>query len=103
MRRMLVLLLLAAMRADGLYAADEGTSWSASAAGRSAAERIRPGHPEWPVAWMTYRQVGSLEENIRDLKAHEVGLTDCSSKNLAMAWSLLLRACGPRVLLAAYR
>jgi len=48
MRRMLILVLLAAMRADGLYAAD----------------RIRTGHPEWPVAWMTYRQVDSLGEDI---------------------------------------
>jgi len=39
--------------------------------------RVRPGHPEWPMAWMTYRQVASLGEDIRDLQAHGVGLISC--------------------------
>ncbi len=34
----------------------------------------RPGDPEWPMAWITYRQVNSLQEDIADLKAHGVGL-----------------------------
>lgn len=36
--------------------------------------RIRPGHPEWPMAWVSYRKVKSLKEDIKDLKAHGVGL-----------------------------
>ena len=37
---------------------------------------IRPGDPEWPVGWMSYSPVASLEEDIADLKAHGTGLID---------------------------
>jgi len=43
---------------------------------------IRPGHPEWPRAWTSYRKVKSLDEDWADLKAHGVGLINRSARNL---------------------
>ena len=40
----------------------------------SGAEPIRPGHPEWPVAWASYKQVTSPEADAADLTAHGVRL-----------------------------
>ena len=50
---------------------------------------IRPGNPEWPVAWCTYRKVVSLEEDIADLKAHGVGLIDRGVRDANEARSAL--------------
>ena len=46
---------------------------------------IRPGSPEWPRAWITYRKVASLEEDYADLKAHGVGLVNRNARNVADA------------------
>lgn len=46
---------------------------------------IRPGHPEWPRAWTTYRKVNTLEEDIADLKAHGVGLISWRSNTVEQA------------------
>ena len=35
---------------------------------------VRPGSPDWPVAWISYRNVKSMEQDFADLKAHGVGL-----------------------------
>jgi hypothetical protein len=42
---------------------------------------IRPGHPEWPRAWTTYKKVASLEEDWADLKAHGVGCINRDARN----------------------
>src|SRR5574340_127236 len=39
-----------------------------------AAEAIRPGHPEWPVAWTSYKQVVSPEQDFADMKSDGIGL-----------------------------
>ncbi len=43
--------------------------------------KVRPGHPEWPMAWTSYRKVKSLEEDIEDLKAHGIGLISYNARN----------------------
>lgn len=50
---------------------------------------IRPGHPEWPVAWTTYRKVESLEADLADMKAHGVGLISAETSRLDEARRLL--------------
>jgi hypothetical protein len=50
---------------------------------------IRPGDPEWPVGWMSYSPVASLEEDIADLKAHGVGLIDRDADTAEEARELL--------------
>ena len=52
-------------------------------------DRIRPGHPEWPVAWATYRRVRSLEEDIGDLLDHGIGLISCEAETADEAGRLL--------------
>jgi hypothetical protein len=56
---------------------------------RELGERIRPGHPEWPIAWTTYQRVRSLEEDIADLKEHGVGLISCNARSVDEAKNLL--------------
>ncbi len=51
--------------------------------------RIRPGHAEWPVAWATYRRVDTLEDDIRDLLAHGVGLISCDANTVEEAGHFL--------------
>jgi len=43
---------------------------------------IRPGHPEWPMAWTTYKKVATVEEDFADLKAHGVGLVSRGARNV---------------------
>lgn len=64
----------------------------ACAAQTRAAGPILPGHPEWPVAWTTYRTVVSLEVDFADLKAHGVGLVSMRAKNAEEAGRLLALA-----------
>ena len=66
----------AAMAAVGMAA--QGGARSAETAPKLP---IRPGSPEWPVAWITYRKVASLEEDWADLKAHGVGLINRGARN----------------------
>ena len=68
---------------------------------KAAKEKINPGDPEWPVAWMTYktrvfreeipedstRRI--LEKEFKDLKAHNVDLLDVRPETVTDA-SLLL-------------
>jgi hypothetical protein len=71
--------LLAGIWAVSLLVADEHEEkrpLAFTSSGRSA-RVVRPGHPEWPTAWTTYRRVKSPEEDIRDLQAHGVGLISC--------------------------
>jgi hypothetical protein len=55
----------------------------------AAAEPIRPGHPEWPVAWSSYRKVVSPEADAADLKAHKVGLIASHVRTVADAKAAL--------------
>ena len=66
----------AAMAAVGM-AAQGGVRAAESAAKLP----IRPGSPDWPIAWITYRKVASLEEDWADLKAHGVGLINRGARN----------------------
>lgn len=56
---------------------------------RELSVKIRPGHPEWPVAWATYREVRSLDKDIEDLKEHGVGLISCDASSVNEAKNLL--------------
>ncbi len=53
---------------------------------------IRPGHSEWPRAWVSYSKIDSIEKDFIDLKEHGVGLVSMSTgtvedarKKLALA------------------
>lgn len=50
---------------------------------------IRPGDPAWPVAWISYRTVESLDKDIADLKAHGVGLMSVRARDVAGARKML--------------
>ncbi|MCX7047670.1 MAG: hypothetical protein NTX50_19570 [Candidatus Sumerlaeota bacterium] len=50
---------------------------------------IRPGDPQWPVAWTSYRKVVSTESDFSDLKAHGVGLVSWGARNAADARAAL--------------
>lgn len=56
-----------------------------SAQSGTSRQPIRPGHPEWPVAWSSYRTVESLETDFADLKAHGVGLVSINANDAADA------------------
>jgi hypothetical protein len=43
---------------------------------------VRPGSPDWPVAWISYRAVKSMEEDFADLKAHGVGLASVGTASV---------------------
>jgi len=43
---------------------------------------IRPGHPEWPRAWVSYSIVDSLEKDFVDLKEHGVGLVSMNARSV---------------------
>ncbi len=45
------------------------------------ADPIRPGNPQWPVAWASYRKVVSPEADAADLKEHGVGLISKEYRN----------------------
>ena len=46
---------------------------------------IRPGHPEWPVAWVSYTPVESWEKDFADLKAHGVGCVSMRAEDAQTA------------------
>jgi hypothetical protein len=46
---------------------------------------IRPGNPEWPVAWISYRRVDTTESDFADLKAHGVGLVETGTGSVERA------------------
>ena len=52
-------------------------------------EPVRPGNPEWPVAWASYRKVTSPEADAADLKAHGVGLISTDAHTVADARAAL--------------
>ena len=64
--------------------------------GTAMSKAIRPGHPEWPAVWATYRAVGSKEEDYRVLRAAGVGLVGASARNAGEAKAALdlARQCG---------
>jgi hypothetical protein len=64
----------------------------AAARGAAFAQPIRPGHPEWPVAWSSYRKVVSPEADAADLKAHGVGLITSHARNVDEAKTALALA-----------
>jgi len=43
---------------------------------------IRPGHPEWPRAWVSYSIIDSLEKDFLDLKEHGVGLVSMNARSV---------------------
>ncbi len=53
---------------------------------------IRPGHAEWPMAWSSYHKVKSLDEDIRDLQTHGVGLISMRAGSVEKAEELLQTA-----------
>src|ERR1039458_10219563 len=53
--------------------------------GSAPTEPIRPGNPEWPVAWISYRRVDTTETDFADLKAHGVGLVETGTGNVERA------------------
>src|ERR1035438_3775918 len=53
--------------------------------GSAPTEPIRPGNPEWPVAWISYRRVATTEADFADLKAHGVGLVETGTGNVERA------------------
>ena len=57
-----------------------------------AAEPIRPGHPEWPVAWASYRKVVSHERDFADMRDHGIGLVSFSAPNVDEAKAALALA-----------
>lgn len=73
-----------------------GTSWltaiallSSTALAASPPEAVRPGDPDWPRVWTTYRPVGSLEEDLPRLRAAGVGAIARSARSEAEARKLL--------------
>lgn len=50
---------------------------------------VRPGDPDWPMVWTTYRTVESLEADIEDLKAHGVGLISIRANSVDEARRML--------------
>jgi hypothetical protein len=49
---------------------------------RDSDKLIRPGHPEWPRAWVSYTIVDSLEKDFSDLKEHGVGLVSMNARSV---------------------
>jgi len=66
-----------------------GGGYAAAAEAAAGNLSIRPGHPEWPRAWTSYRKVKSLEEDWADLKAHGVGLVNRGARNVEDARAAL--------------
>lgn len=76
----------------GLVAIGMTGQGGARAADPAMKRPIRPGNPEWPMAWTTYRKVASLEEDYADLKAHGVGLINRGARNVDDAKEALATA-----------
>ncbi len=53
------------------------------------AAQIRPGHPEWPAAWMHYTTFKSWDEDFADLKAHGVNCVSLRAPDVATARTAL--------------
>jgi hypothetical protein len=53
--------------------------------GSAPTQPIRPGNPEWPVAWISYRLVDTTEKDFADLKAHGVGLVETEADTVESA------------------
>lgn len=49
------------------------------------ATNVRPGNPDWPVAWVSYTMVDSWEKDFADLKAHGVGLVSMRAEDVETA------------------
>ena len=43
---------------------------------------IRPGSPDWPLAWTTYRRRDSMEDDFRALKESGIGLVSMSGRDV---------------------
>ncbi len=65
--------------------------WPAGAAGGDARMKhlVRPGHDQWPMVWVTYREVRDRPRDVEDLKAAGVGLIGAGARNAAEAGSAL--------------
>ena len=57
--------------------------------GASDPKPIRPGFKDWPVAWVSYSRNTTLEEDIKDLKGHGVGLINARARNASEAAKML--------------
>jgi hypothetical protein len=57
-----------------------------------ATAQIRPGHPDWPVAWTSYRKVASVEQDFADMKAHGIGLVSQRARSVEEAKEALALA-----------
>ena len=53
---------------------------------------IRPGHPQWPRVWVTYRKIGTPDEDFAALRAAGVGLVNLDARNADEARAALARA-----------
>ena len=71
--------LISARRKTGLRILSH-SAFACCLAGGALAEPVRPGNPDWPVAWSSYRKVVSPEADASDLKAHGVGLISSNAR-----------------------
>jgi len=79
-----------------LWAALAGACVAASGClllGKAAADKaIRPGHPQWPRVWATWRRVTTIEQDLATLRAAGVGLVNLDAGKAQEAKAALDRA-----------
>lgn len=84
MRAIIVLAVLTLVAAGCSKSPESSSVFGAIGSRPNADVRIRLGHPQWPMAWTTYCRVGSLEEDIVDIKVHGVGLISADTEGISI-------------------